>query len=801
MCFIYEANALYRGYLCYPSRMQRNLVQRLNDLRYIFARNLFPFVNGIIITVCVFLYVFGDHQAAVFLGIVLLINISLGLGQDIRAWYTLEQLQLLTAPRVRRLDADGNEESIFVEEVKKGDHLAVKIGDQVPCDGTLLEAYGLEVNEGLITGESNSFPRSVGDEVLGGSIITSGSGIFESKSVFTESRMARMTEGVKKYSVQMSPIQRELTVMLKVSGAILAVLIVYIIWHGLIVNEPHLLMVRNIGALASMLIPQGLVFAMTLLFAYGAAHLFNRNVLLQEVNATEKLGRIKNLCMDKTGTLTENALTVESLLHPDEIPDTIARTLAAAYLQGSGDATQTITAVGEFLNQTFNGRVIDVLSFSSWRSYGGVVVEHEDGRREVVLVGAPEVFMRVCSSSGDQTWLEENTLREAKTGKRLLAIVTVVGEELPKDLTQACVIPVGLFVLSAPLRPGINDAINFFQKRGVHIRIISGDNLETVRSVAVAAGVLGCEAAVTGAEMAEWNDIDYRTRARTYTIFARTIPEQKEKIIEALRNDGFTAMVGDGANDALAIKKADLGIAMFDGTPATRQVASVVLMNNSFTALPGGVELADSIIRNAEIFAALFIGPSLVGFFAFVFMAIMGYPYQLTPLNVTAINYFMIGIPGVLVSYWTIRPSQKLTAPSDGKFFAHVLPFVLWSSIAQALVVFAYFLLSPESMRLATSNFLVVCAFIFSGTLFFLFAPRVYRGMLTTQEKRELIITGIIEFLVFWGGLHVAFFLWFFEVSPSGFVATMIPAMVATLIAYGGVQYGIAHTFTKRQSL
>jgi cation-transporting ATPase E len=723
--------------------------------------------NGVIAVVVALLIVFGDLQAGVFLGVVLVINMTLGLGQDMRAWYALKKLQLLTAPRALRVHSDGTEELVLTEEIEKGDTLKIKTGDEIPCYGTLLEAHSLELNEGLITGEAASFPRKEGERVLAGSIITAGTGLYSTDSVFAESRIARMTEGVKTYHVSESPIQRAVNQVIQYSGYILVVAIGFIVWRGVLTQTENVIVIKNIGALASTVVPQGLAFAMTLLFAYGAAHLYRRNVLLQEVNATEKLGRIKNLCMDKTGTLTENKPTVEKMLFPVGMKEAEAKKSIALYINGSGDSSQTLLALREFVGEVeVSGQALKTTAFSSWHPYGALETVVA-GETQVLLLGSGDVLVPQVGDAAQRAWFAQIEREEATLGKRIVCLAQAKAQHLPENLAQTEMTLLAVFVLSSKLRPGIGEAIEFFQERGVHIRIISGDHPKTVQAVAERAGVEHFDQVVTGKEMSQWTEADFFEKASTFSIFARTIPEQKEKIIEALRQDGFTAMVGDGANDALAIKRADLGIAMFEGAPATRQLASVVLMNNSFTALPGGVELADSIIKNAEIFASLFFGIALTGLLLFIGVSALGYPFPLTPLNITLINYFTVGFPGTLVSYWTIRPAEKVHAPSAGGFLKKVAPYIVWGAFLQAILLFFVFVFSPESMRSAASHLWIVLVSIAAGYIFFLFAPGIYRGQLLASQRRDLVVLTIIEIAFLMLVFHIPFLLTFFEIASS----------------------------------
>ncbi len=580
--------------------------QRFSAVVAILYRNIVLLVNGIIFAVVALLIMYGDTQEGVFLGLITIINIAIGCGQEINSWLALEKLQLLATPKVIRVNADGTESTILTEEIKKGDKIRLITGDQVPCDGKLISSHGFEVNEALITGESTSFLRKPSDAIFAGGILTSGSGIFEVEKIFAESRIALMTKNIKKYSLILSPIQYSINTVIKYVSYVLTLIIIFVATRGYIIHQSTVSIIQNIGALTSELLPQGLVVIATLLFTYGAIHLYRKNVLLQEVNATEKFGRIRNLCMDKTGTLTDTNLVVEYMHAAPHVDEKNAINLIASYIQNTSDASQTVEAVKVSLAaqhvEKYPCTVIDDLTFSSTRQFGAVHTKDTQGEH-VILVGAPDFFLPYITDAESKAWVEKYIKTDAVIGKRLLCFVTTNVSAIPQNIAGQALSVVALYGMNSPLREGVVDAVTFFQDRGVRIRIISGDNAQTVQAVARSAGVKNCEALITGAEMETWTEADFLKKSSQYTVFGRIKPEQKEKIIEALRHDGFTAMIGDGANDALAIKKADLGIAMFAGAQATRQVASVVLVKNSFSDLPHGAKQADSVIQNIEICA------------------------------------------------------------------------------------------------------------------------------------------------------------------------------------------------------
>ncbi len=777
-----------------------SLKLKLQEIGYIVYRNLFLLTNGIIFSVVGLLFVFGDYRAAIFLGTVSVLNVFFGLIQDIRAWYALKRLQLLTAPHVVRLTSDGKEESVQTDDINKGDILKIKIGDQIPCDSIIEHSHGLEVNEGLITGESDSLPRKEGEKLLAGSIVTSGSGTIKVEIVFQESRIARMTEGIKKFSTNISPIQHSVSLVVKYSGYLLVIVLGVVLVRGFLLHLPYVIIVKNVGTMSSSLVPQGLVFAVTLFFAYGAAHLFKRNVLLQEVNATEKLGRIKNLCMDKTGTLTENILTVEKLHAPAGVTKEQAESLTYAYIHGTGDASQTINAVKKYLTHTDHPEILDSQPFSSWRQYGAVHVK-DNGKDAVIIAGASDVMLPHLTDAEEKAWLQEFIDKNGKAGKRILCIMRTDNSSLPKDLSETRLSIVAVYVFHNSLREGIKDSIDFFQIRGVRIRIISGDNPDTVKTVAAAAGVKFTNKVITGAELESWTLEDYDAKVKDYTIFARIVPEQKEKIITAFKKDGFTAMVGDGANDALAIKKADLGIAMFDGAPATRQLASVVLTNNSFTALPKGVELADNIIRNIEIFSSVFFNQTFIALFTFTILTILGFTYPITPLNITIINYFTVGIPGIVISLWTILPFEKVYPASSEPFLKRVLPFAAISALVQSFAAVAIFLLSPGYMQSAESNTLVVLTYSILGIIFFLFTPSVYRSKTSLIEKTQFLFMIVFDVVLFLAIYNISWLTSFFDVIPiTNFADINFTYIIPIIIITGLIQYGIAKYFISKKS-
>ncbi|MFI5260670.1 MAG: HAD-IC family P-type ATPase, partial [Candidatus Paceibacteria bacterium] len=467
-----------------------------------------------------------------------------------------------------------------------------------------------------------------------------------------------------------------------------------------------------------------------------------------------------------------------------------------AYIKITGDSSETITAIKKKFARAYAGRVIDELTFSSSRQFGAVHIADELGER-VVLAGAPDIFLPYLRTAADREWVQGYIDTEAKAGKRLVCFVRSDAAALPQSLEGVVLAALSIVVINDNLRDGVIETVRFFQARGVVIRIISGDNPETVRSVALAAGVLNTQALITGRELEEWTEADFLAKARTYTIFARIKPEQKEQIIEALKQDGFTAMIGDGANDALAIKKADLGVAMFDGAPATRQIASVVLIKDSFVDLPNGVRLADSVIQNIEICASIFFNEVFLGFFFFVLVTAFGYTFPFTPLNIAFLTYFTIGLPSALIFYWVVRPVHEHVVKPNDSFLKRVLPYALVSAIPQALITAFAFADSLEDVRAHTPSSIVVLSFIVIGIMFFLFAPSVYSGPTLQLQKRQFYLFVLVEVLSVVLLINIPFVASFYNLTvPS--VRSVID-LVPFISTYALIQYGLARYFSKQQ--
>ncbi len=750
--------------------------------------NTVNLVNGIFLVVSTLLLILGQVHEGIFLGSALALNVIIGIAQDMRAKVALEKLQILAAPRITRIKKDGKEEQIMLREVAPGDVLEVSLGDQVPADSQMIESRGMEVNEALITGESNYVKKNPGDDILAGSIVMAGAGMLKVNSLPQDSYVARMTEKIKRYKPNPSPIQKTLNAFIKYMSYLLLVVIAYVVAHGLTVNDLFVSMVKDIGALTGTLVPQGLVLSITVFFAYGAIKLLQEKVLLQEINATEKLGRIKNLCVDKTGTLTERRPILEETIFCGGNGPKYTGQMLAGYIKANRDTSELVAALQPRAAAEFYGGIIGSVPFSSERKYGMATLEFSgDNVRRTAVLGAPDILAGRIRDEKRRGELAKQIAIHTKKAKRLLLLAETGEPAEGPSLDKSEIFPVALFVLSDPLRPGTENIIDFFQKRDIRIRVISGDDPQTVQAVARRAGMKYTDMVVTGGEMENWDEVEYEERVPAFHLFARIRPAQKEKIVARLKGSGFTAMVGDGANDALAIKKADLGIAMFDGANATRQIAQMVLLDNSFAAVPKGVSLAEAVIQNIELVASVFLNKVVAGLTLFLALAILGYTYPLSPSNTTIINYFTVWLP---MAYWTVFPVPSRGRSVKAPFLRRVFLFSIVSGLIMAAAAAGVFLLEPDARKSVDSSILVVIAMIALGFWYFVLAPLSYGARPDKKQRRILALLAAACAAVLAAAIWLPAWSAFFELQKPGF--TPLAYTLAIVFAAGYIQYWIA---------
>ena len=630
--------------------------QTSRSLAAIVRENVFTLFNAIIVGASVIVLLFGHIQDGIFGG-VMVINAVIGIVSELRAKRTLDALAIVDAPRARVV-RDSSAQQIPAAEVVLDDVVSLGLGDQVPVDGEALEVNGLEVDESLLTGESRPVKKQAGDRLLAGTSVVAGAGAMRATAVGADVYAQGISAAARQFTRTVSEIQASINRVLQVVSFLLVPVVVLTFWSqnrvaGADGGDWRNALVLSVASIIGM-IPQGLVLLTSMNFALGSATLARRGVLVQELPAVEVLARVDALCVDKTGTLTTGGIRVRSVEVLAGDRDQVLGALAAA----SADRTNaTATAIAAHLEEEGAPAPLGPqawgVPFSSarkWSAWG-------DGRTAWIL-GAPEIVIDRALEGGARAL--ELAAGAASQGARVVALVSapaaLVEERLPEGRLAAAVI-----TLDEDLRQDAAETLDYFRQQGVHVRVISGDNPTTVGALAAQAGLTapgGGEPRLMDArELPEDTAAEeFALAIASHDVFGRVTPEQKRAMVGALQGRGHcVAMTGDGVNDALALKDADLGIAMGNGSQATKAIAQIVLVDSKFSVLPGVVAEGRRIIANMERVSSLFLAKTTYAAILVIITALVGWRYPFLPRQFSYIDSLTIGIPAFFLALWPNR--------------------------------------------------------------------------------------------------------------------------------------------------
>ncbi|MFZ2125807.1 MAG: HAD-IC family P-type ATPase [Candidatus Saccharimonadales bacterium] len=682
----------------------------MRDLLPIFRRNLSsPIVLAILILAAT-LAILHEYRDAWFLSVVILVNTLIAIVQEIRASIALEKLELMSAPLAHRFLNDGDIEDIKYDQLVLDDVIELRLGDEVPADCQIVESRGLEVDESILTGESVQIEKQAMSITYAASTVVAGSARARVIAVGQSTRIGSMTISLKSYKPGLTPMQFNIlkAITWLTYGAIALSLLIVVTYS--LSGESAVRIFKTIASAAITVVPEGLLLASSLLLAFGSLKLAQAKVLPQKLAAIEAMAQLDVLCVDKTGTLTNEEIKYEQLEILDGAPANIAELIGISTKEtDTGSATNN--AILSELKAPSGYKVIQRMAFSSKRKMSGVMIEY-GGKIQTILVGAPEYMSEIVDiSSGQTEYIQSLT----SVGKRVLlaAIFTDKDASIHK-LKPKSGKAVALIVLANELREGLTKTVKYLQKNGVSLRVISGDNLDTVKYVAKQAGIKNSHQAMTGAQLQEVEDEVWDKTIAATTIFARVLPEQKEHLIETFKRLGYyTGMVGDGVNDALALKKSDLGIAMYAGAAATRKVADIVILNNSFNSLPIGMRLGNRIIQAIQIIATLFFHKIIFGVVLLLSTIAMGMVYPFEPRHITFMNIFLVTLPTIM---WTLFPPIPRYRPNPKYFWRDTLwavsPIAILSGITVVIVYMVLSILHPENTIGVSTTTVIVATFL-----------------------------------------------------------------------------------------
>ena len=630
--------------------------QTSRSLAAIVRENVFTLFNAIIVGASVIVLLFGHIQDGIFGG-VMVINAVIGIVSELRAKRTLDALAIVDAPRACVV-RDSSAQQIPAAEVVLDDVVSLGLGDQVPVDGEALEVNGLEVDESLLTGESRPVKKQAGDRLLAGTSVVAGAGAMRATAVGADVYAQGISAAARQFTRTVSEIQASINRVLQVVSFLLVPVVVLTFWSqnrvaGADGGDWRNALVLSVASIIGM-IPQGLVLLTSRNFALGSATLARRGVLVQELPAVEVLARVDALCVDKTGTLTTGGIRVRSVEVLAGDRDQVLGALAAA----SADRTNaTATAIAAHLEEEGAPAPLGPqawgVPFSSarkWSAWG-------DGRTAWIL-GAPEIVIDRSSKGGARAL--ELAAGAASQGARVVALVSAPAALVEDRLPEAR-LAVAVITLEEDLRQDAAETLDYFRQQGVHVRVISGDNPTTVGALAAQAGLTapgGGEPRLMDArELPEDTASEEFARAiASHDVFGRVTPEQKRAMVGALQGRGHcVAMTGDGVNDALALKDADLGIAMGNGSQATKAIAQIVLVDSKFSVLPGVVAEGRRIIANMERVSSLFLAKTTYAAILVIITALVGWRYPFLPRQFSYIDSLTIGIPAFFLALWPNR--------------------------------------------------------------------------------------------------------------------------------------------------
>ncbi len=636
----------------------------------IFRANILTRFNAILGALLLVILVVGPLQDALF-GLVIVVNSAVGIVQELRAKRTLDRLSLLTVPHATVV-RDGEVRRVAATEVVADELLVASRGDQMVVDGTVLEADDLEVDESLLTGESDPVLKRAEDEVLSGSFVVAGDGLVRATRIGESSYAVALAAEARRFTLVRSEIRRDLDRLLRAITWVLVPTAALLITTQLLLEDAPLAeAVRGSVAGVVGMVPEGLVLLTSVAFAVGVVRLGHRGVLVQELPAIEGLARVDVVGIDKTGTLTEGTMTLGELVPLDLwAPEEAAEALGAV-AHADEHPNASMQALAEALPRPAGWVATDRVAFSSARKWSAVTFAAHGSW----VLGAPEMILPAGSA------VLRQAERLAATGHRVLLLSQALGRpdaDEPLPVTE----PAALVVLAERLRPDAADTLRYFADEDVVVKVISGDSPQTVGAVAASLDLPGADRPVDARAVSAEPDLDEVMESRS--VFGRVAPHQKRDMVRALQRRGHVvAMTGDGVNDVLALKDADIGIAMGGGSPATRAVAQLVLLENRFAVMPDVVAEGRRIIANIERVAHLFLTKTVYVTVLALAVGVAQLPFPFYPRHLTIVSTLTIGVPAFFLA---LAPNAGRARPG---FLQRVLRFAVPAGVVAAAATFA----------------------------------------------------------------------------------------------------------------
>jgi cation-transporting ATPase E len=674
--------------------------------------NAFNFVNNLFYVLGVVLLALGKPLDAFVVVFVIAANTVISLVQEIRAKRVIDRIAILMRPKAGVV-RDGALITVDPSQIVLGDVLYVRPGDQVVVDGAMLGEGRMEVDESLLTGESDPVIKHPGEPLLSGSFCITGGGYYEAQKVGLDSFANKLTAKATQFKRELTPLQRQVNQIVRVLLFVVVIFEILVWVRNVIGGVPFVESVRMSTVILA-LIPNGLVLSIALTYALGAVRLLGKNVLVQQFNAVESLSNVDVLCTDKTGTLTSGVITLEEVL-PLGTQQARLERLLGAFAASTGDANKTIEALRDAYPAERLAPAHEAL-FSSARKWSGLAFDGAEGAdgadlRGTLVFGAPEMVAPALAA-GSGAWQPQADAWAAR-GLRVL-LLSGLPEPLPfaegdaPPALPAGLEALGLVCFSDELRPGVRTTLDGFTEAGIDVKIISGDNPKTVSALATQAGVRAAAradggaaavVAVSGPDLEGLSPDQLADTAERATVFGRITPEQKEDLVQGLRSRGrYVAMIGDGVNDVIALKQANVAVGMQGGSQAARGVSDLILLNDTFAPLPFAFREGQRIINGMNDILRIFM--VRIVYKATIIASIMalgGFPFA--PRQASLVSFVSAGMPAVAFAAWA-KPGAT---PKVGLFkllARFVLPTALFL-LALSVGLYLAYALPAKSTYLA----------------------------------------------------------------------------------------------------
>lgn len=725
----------------------------------IISGNVFTYFNILFFIIAIALILVGSFNNLSFM-VIILVNLMIGIVQEINSKRTLDSLTLITEPHITVI-RDGREHSVSTDELVLDDVVILGAGNQICADATVLSGE-VQVNEALVTGESDEILKRVGDTLLSGSYIVGGSCFARLDAVGADSFVSKLTLDAKKTK------KKRVKGMMLSLKCLIVIIGIFVIPLGvaLMLRQHYSLgtgirdNVTQTSAAIIGMIPEGLYLLVNVTLAVSVIKLARRDTLVHDLGCIETLARVDTLCVDKTGTITDNSMLVSEIvpLRNDTDPIPLVRDLVS----NMPDDNITMSALKAHFNGESGRRAIEVAPFTSATKTSAASFS----AGEKYLLGAPEFVLR--ERYADYKRIIDPYIHD---GKRVLLFARS-SSLIAAEATR--VIPLALVTLTNPVRPEAKDTFTYFAKQGVDIKVISGDNPFTVSAAAKEAGIIGYDNSI---DISDLTDREIEEIAQDYTVFGRVSPEQKRVLVRALKKNGHTvAMTGDGVNDILALKDADCSIAMASGSDVACRISHLVLLKSQFSSLPSVVAEGRQVINNIERSASLFLVKNIFSFLLALISIIAVFEYPLQPVQISLVSGLTIGIPSFILA---LEKNEKRVS---GRFLANVIYKALPAALTDLIVVIGVILFADAfeiSQEISSSIITILMGLVGFTMIFTLCRP--------FNKRRVLLICSLA--LLFLGALILMPS--FFEITHPdyggylvlGVFTLLIPSVIYTLSA------------------